>query len=80
MHFSHFDLLYLSITNYIMYSFFCPISVRPDQLWMFSPKVLDVEAFERLLGNCVEIMKRNITHYEEQLVRIFGSTQISDLR
>ncbi|OQR67295.1 cAMP-dependent protein kinase type II regulatory subunit-like [Tropilaelaps mercedesae] len=41
---------------------------------------LDVEAFERLLGNCVAIMKRNITHYEEQLVRIFGSTQISDLR
>ncbi|XP_003739419.1 cAMP-dependent protein kinase type II regulatory subunit [Galendromus occidentalis] len=41
---------------------------------------LDVEAFERLLGNCVEIMKRNITHYEEQLVAILGSTNISDLR
>jgi len=41
---------------------------------------LDVDAFERLLGACREIMKRNIQHYEEQLVRIFGSTQISDLR
>uniref|UniRef100_A0A8B9Q8W3 cAMP-dependent protein kinase type II-alpha regulatory subunit n=62 Tax=Aves TaxID=8782 RepID=A0A8B9Q8W3_APTOW len=30
--------------------------------------VMDVQAFERLLGPCMDIMKRNITHYEEQLV------------
>uniref|UniRef100_A0A8B9EL56 cAMP-dependent protein kinase type II-alpha regulatory subunit n=1 Tax=Anser cygnoides TaxID=8845 RepID=A0A8B9EL56_ANSCY len=30
--------------------------------------VMDVQAFERLLGPCMNIMKRNITHYEEQLV------------
>lgn len=28
--------------------------------------VLNVDAFERLLGPCMDIMKRNITHYEEQ--------------
>jgi cAMP-dependent protein kinase regulator len=43
--------------------------------------VLDVEAFERLLGPCMQIMKRNIEDYEGQLVRIFGSkTNISDVR
>ncbi|XP_071454534.1 cAMP-dependent protein kinase type II regulatory subunit [Hetaerina americana] len=42
---------------------------------------LDVEAFERLLGPCMQIMKRNIGDYEEQLVRIFGSkTNITDVR
>ncbi|CAL9702813.1 unnamed protein product [Knipowitschia caucasica] len=40
--------------------------------------VIDVQAFERLLGSCKEIMKRNITHYEEQLVALFGSSM--DLR
>ncbi|XP_036281606.1 cAMP-dependent protein kinase type II-alpha regulatory subunit-like [Pipistrellus kuhlii] len=35
--------------------------------------VMDVRAFERLLGPCMDIMKRNITHYEEQLVKTFGS-------
>lgn len=35
--------------------------------------VMDVQAFERLLGPCMDIMKRNITHYEEQLVKMFGS-------
>lgn len=35
--------------------------------------VMDVQAFERLLGPCMEIMKRNISHYEEQLVKMFGS-------
>ncbi|KAF3860190.1 hypothetical protein F7725_000445 [Dissostichus mawsoni] len=29
--------------------------------------VIDIQAFERLLGSCKEIMKRNISHYEEQL-------------
>lgn len=43
--------------------------------------VLDVHAFERLLGPCMDILKRNISDYEEQLVEIFGSkANISDLR
>ncbi|XP_014219283.1 cAMP-dependent protein kinase type II regulatory subunit [Copidosoma floridanum] len=42
---------------------------------------LDVEAFERLLGPCMELMKRNIDDYEDQLIKIFGSkTEISDVR
>ncbi|RWS31639.1 cAMP-dependent protein kinase type II regulatory subunit-like protein [Leptotrombidium deliense] len=42
---------------------------------------LDVGAFERLLGPCMDIMKRNFNDYEEQLVKIFGSkANISDLR
>ncbi|MBN3301682.1 KAP2 kinase, partial [Amia calva] len=40
--------------------------------------VMDVQAFERLLGSCKEIMQRNIAHYEEQLVALFGSSM--DLR
>ncbi|XP_076105359.1 cAMP-dependent protein kinase type II regulatory subunit-like isoform X1 [Mytilus galloprovincialis] len=43
--------------------------------------VLDVQAFERLLGPCMEIMKRNIDEYEEQLVQVFGSkANVHDLR
>ncbi|XP_076311808.1 cAMP-dependent protein kinase type II regulatory subunit-like isoform X3 [Tachypleus tridentatus] len=42
---------------------------------------LDVLAFERLLGPCMDIMKRNIDQYEEQLIKVFGSkNDISDLR
>lgn len=42
---------------------------------------LDVEAFERLLGPCMNIMKRNITDYEEQMLKIFGSKHnIKDIR
>jgi len=42
---------------------------------------LDVEAFERLLGPCMDIMKRNIVDYETELLRIFGSqANISDMR
>ncbi|XP_019880252.1 cAMP-dependent protein kinase type II regulatory subunit [Aethina tumida] len=42
---------------------------------------LDVEAFERLLGPCMNIMKRNINDYEEQMLKIFGSKQnIKDIR
>lgn len=45
------------------------------------PIVLDVGAFERLLGPCMDIMKRNIEGYEEQLVQIFGSkAEIGQLR
>lgn len=43
--------------------------------------VLDVEAFERLLGPCMELMKRNIDDYEDQLVKIFGSkANVTDIR
>ncbi|XP_058842013.1 cAMP-dependent protein kinase type II-beta regulatory subunit-like isoform X2 [Acipenser ruthenus] len=35
--------------------------------------VMDVQAFERLLGPCMDIMKRNIVNYEEQLVELFGT-------
>lgn len=42
---------------------------------------LDVEAFERLLGPCMQLMKRNINDYEEQLLKIFGSkSNIKDIR
>ncbi|XP_065168172.1 cAMP-dependent protein kinase type II regulatory subunit [Atheta coriaria] len=42
---------------------------------------LDVETFERLLGPCMQIMKRNIHDYEEQMLKIFGSHQnIRDIR
>uniref|UniRef100_A0A4X2KNT7 Protein kinase cAMP-dependent type II regulatory subunit beta n=1 Tax=Vombatus ursinus TaxID=29139 RepID=A0A4X2KNT7_VOMUR len=34
---------------------------------------MDVQAFERLLGPCMEIMKRNIANYKEQLVALFGT-------
>lgn len=47
----------------------------------FYVTVLDVEAFERLLGPCMNIMKRNIDDYEDQIVRIFGSkTNVTDIR
>ncbi|VEL18416.1 unnamed protein product [Protopolystoma xenopodis] len=43
--------------------------------------VLDVDSFERLLGPCVEILKRNISNYEEELKKIFGSMEkIPELR
>ncbi|XP_064607222.1 cAMP-dependent protein kinase type II regulatory subunit-like [Liolophura sinensis] len=43
--------------------------------------VLDVQAFERLLGPCMNLMKRNIDEYEEQLVQVFGDkASITDLR
>lgn len=43
--------------------------------------VLEVEAFERLLGPCMDLMKRNIDDYETQLIKIFGSkNNITDTR
>lgn len=43
--------------------------------------VLDVSAFERLLGPCVEIMSRNVSDYEEQLSTMFGEhLTLDDLR
>ncbi|XP_077990060.1 cAMP-dependent protein kinase type II regulatory subunit-like isoform X2 [Glandiceps talaboti] len=42
---------------------------------------LDVGAFERLLGPCMDVMKRNISNYEDQLVKLFGkSVDLSDAR
>ena len=42
--------------------------------------VLDVSAFERLMGPCVEVMKRNIERYERQLMDLFGTTSPLGLR
>ena len=43
--------------------------------------MLDVHAFERLMGPCMDIMKRNITDYEDQLMQVFGSrSAMTDLR
>ncbi|XP_075966763.1 cAMP-dependent protein kinase type II-alpha regulatory subunit-like isoform X2 [Anarhichas minor] len=36
--------------------------------------VIDIQAFERLLGPCMDIMKRNISQYEEQRAALFGSS------
>ncbi|XP_062373809.1 cAMP-dependent protein kinase type II-beta regulatory subunit-like [Sardina pilchardus] len=36
--------------------------------------VMDVMAFERLLGPCMEIMKRNISNYEAQLASLLESS------
>lgn len=42
---------------------------------------IDVDAFERLLGPCMDLMKRNIDDYESQLIKIFGSkSNIADIR
>ncbi len=38
--------------------------------------VLDVAAFERLLGPCLELMQRNIELYKDQLSGIFGTKTI----
>jgi len=41
-------------------------------------EVLDVAAFERLLGPAMDIMKRNIAYYDEQMTNIFGSSAEDD--
>ncbi|XP_014274249.1 cAMP-dependent protein kinase type II regulatory subunit [Halyomorpha halys] len=38
---------------------------------------LDVDAFERLLGPCMDIMKRNFETYEAQLNQLFGKSIIA---
>ena len=41
----------------------------------------NVNAFERLLGPCMDVMKDRVDDYEDQLIRIFGSkANISDIR
>ncbi len=48
---------------------------------LLSSIVLEAHAFERLLGPCMDVMKRNKEDYERQLVGIFGSrTNISGIR
>lgn len=42
--------------------------------WTFVLSVIDIQAFERLLGPCMDIMKRNISQYEEQRMALFGCT------
>jgi cAMP-dependent protein kinase regulator len=37
---------------------------------------LDVGAFERLLGPCLDIMKRNSELYEQQLAAAFGTDRV----
>lgn len=37
--------------------------------------VIDIQAFERLLGPCMDIMKRNISQYEDQRAALFGSSE-----
>lgn len=42
---------------------------------------LDVTAFERLLGPCLEVMRRNLASYDDNMARAFGGKdKISDLR
>lgn len=57
---------------------FCTILFKfTSKSWLYlfsSLSVMDVQAFERLLGPCMDIMKRNIANYEEQLVTLFGSS------
>lgn len=45
-----------------------------NQNVVFFLPVIDIQAFERLLGPCIDIMKRNISQYEDQLVALFGSS------
>jgi len=40
--------------------------------------VLDVAAFERLMGPAMDVMKRNIAYYDDQMAKIFGSTAEDD--
>jgi len=55
--------------------------VKPHSFHFSFFTVLDVDAFERLLGPCMEIMKRNAEGYEKQLIQIFGSkSNIRDIR
>ena len=50
-------------------------------LLILKSTALDVGVFERLLGPCMDVMKRNFEHYEEQLMQLFGTTlDITDTR
>lgn len=64
--------------------FFLPYHIIWNPFWLFDlheHSVIDVDAFERLLGPCMDLMKRNIEDYESQLVKIFGSkSNMADIR
>ena len=49
------------------------ILYRKSQLCIVYFSVLDALAFERLLGPCMEVLKRDTENYKEMLVRAFGS-------
>jgi cAMP-dependent protein kinase regulator len=58
-----------------------PPLLSPSSKSSLLVSVLDVDAFERLLGPCMELMKRNVEDYEKQLITIFGSkSNITDIR
>lgn len=61
-------LFYITLPKLCLTHLFCYVFL------FFFLAVLDVKAFERLLGPCMDIMKRNIANYEEQLVTLFGSS------
>lgn len=42
--------------------------------------ILDINAFERLLGPCVDLMKNKIPDYEQAIKQVFGSVSDDDLR
>ncbi|XP_022920764.1 cAMP-dependent protein kinase type II regulatory subunit [Onthophagus taurus] len=50
-----------------------PRAASAYALEMVKCAFLDVEAFERLLGPCMQLMKRSINDYEEQMLKIFGT-------
>ncbi len=41
--------------------------------------ILDVDAFERLLGPCVKIMQKNISDYQDTVRKLFGEKVLADL-
>ena len=45
---------------------------------LFSSTVLDVQAFERLLGPCKELLMRNIPLYEQQLSQIYQDLNVNE--
>lgn len=69
------------LVNFPFYETDCLSGFRLLLIPCYYFAVLDVEAFERLLGPCMQIMKRNIDDYEEQMIKIFGSKyNVKDIR
>ncbi|CAB1313359.1 unnamed protein product [Coregonus sp. 'balchen'] len=50
------------------------VTNKPRAASAYAVGIMDVQAFERLLGPCMDIMKRNIANYEQQLVTLFGNS------
>lgn len=57
----------------VFLSMFASVCVCVVFVWCLCVLVMDVQAFERLLGPCMDIMKRNIVNYDEQLAALFRS-------